>query len=90
MNDTPGIPKREPRIDVRMPAVVINSDGMEIDAIVLDISSHGFRVEVDEELRVGEFVSLRVDDELVNGEIRWVLGKEAGGSFISPVDSSAL
>ena len=81
---------RETRIDVRKPAVLVTSDGMEIDVLVLDVSSHGFRVEIDEELHVGELVSLRVDDQLVSGEIRWVLGKEAGGSFIVPIDSSAL
>jgi hypothetical protein len=87
---TPGISKREPRTDVRKPAVVVNSDGMEIDALILDISSNGFRLEVDDELRIGEFVSLRVDDELVQAQIRWVLGKEAGGTFLSAVDLSTL
>jgi len=87
---TPGISKREPRTDVRKPAVVVNSDGMEIDALILDISSNGFRLEVDDELRIGGFVSLRVDDELVQAQIRWVLGKEAGGTFLSAVDLSTL
>ena len=87
---TPGISKREPRTDVRKPAVVVNSDGMEIDALILDVSSNGFRLEVDDELRIGEFVSLRVDDELVQAQIRWVLGKEAGGTFLSAVDLSTL
>jgi hypothetical protein len=87
---TPGISKREPRTDVRKPAVVVNSDGMEIDALILDISSNGFRLEVDDELRIGEFVSLRVDDELVQAQIRWVLGKEAGGTFLSAVDLGTL
>jgi hypothetical protein len=87
---TPGISKREPRTDVRKPAVVVNSDGMEIDALILDISSNGFRLAVDDELRIGEFVSLRVDDELVQAQIRWVLGKEAGGTFLSAVDLSTL
>jgi hypothetical protein len=87
---TPGISKREPRTDVRKPAVVVNSDGMEIDALILDISSNGFRLAVDDELRIGEFVSLRVDDELVQAQIRWVLGKEAGGTFLSAVDLGTL
>jgi len=87
---TPGISKREPRTDVRKPAVVVNSDGMEIDALILDVSSNGFRLEVDDELRIGEFVSLRVDDELVQAQIRWVLGKEAGGTFLSAVDLGTL
>jgi len=81
---------REKRVDVRKPALLINSDGMEIDVLVLDVSSHGFRIELDDQLRVGELVSLKVDDELVGAEIRWVLGKEAGGTFISSVDSSSL
>lgn len=85
-----GMTKREPRIDVRKPGVLVNSDGMEIDSVVLDISSHGFRVELDEPLRVGEFVSLRVDDELVNAQIIWVLGSEAGGKFIAPVDPARI
>jgi hypothetical protein len=63
---------------------------MEIDALILDISSNGFRLEVDDELRIGEFVSLRVDDELVQAQIRWVLGKEAGGTFLSAVDLGTL
>ena len=81
---------REKRVDVRKPALLINSDGMEIDVLVLDVSSHGFRIELDDQLRVGELVSLKADDELVGAEIRWVLGKEAGGTFISPIDSSSL
>lgn len=81
---------RETRVDVRKPALLINSDGMEIDVLILDVSSHGFRIELDDQLRVGELVSLKVDDELIGAEIRWVLGKEAGGTFISPVDSKGL
>ena len=87
---TPGMNKREPRIDVRKPAIVVNSDGMEIDAVILDISSNGFRLKVGDQLRIGEFVSLRVDDELVTAQIRWVLGDEAGGTFLSGVDPSNL
>lgn len=81
---------RGTRVDVRKPALLINSDGMESDVLVLDISTHGFRIETDDPLRVGERVSLRADGQTVMGEIRWVLGKEAGGTFISPVDSSSL
>ena len=90
MDRNRGMASRETRVDVRKPAILVNSDGMEIIAIVLDISSHGFRVEVDDQLRVGELVSLHVDGELVSAEIRWVLGKEAGGTFITPVDASTL
>lgn len=87
---TPGMSKREPRIDVRKPATVVNSDGMEIDAMILDISSNGFRIQVGDQLRIGEFISLHVDGEVATAQIRWVLGNEAGGTFLSPVDSSSL
>ena len=79
---TPGMSKREPR--VRRPAIVVNSDGMEIDAMILDVSSNGFRLQVGDQLRIGEFVSLRIDGELVGAQIRWVLGDEAGGTFLAP------
>ena len=85
-----GTAKRERRIDVRQPVIVINSDGMEIGAILLDISSSGFRIELDDQLRVGEFVSLRIDEDLEHAQIRWVLGNEAGGSFLTAVDFSTL
>ena len=87
---TPGMSKRAPRVDVRKPAIVVNSDGMEVDVIILDVSGSGFRLQVLEKLYVGELVSLRVDDELVPARIKWVLGDEAGGTFLEPVDSSNL
>ena len=87
---TPGMSKRAPRVDVRKPAIVVNSDGMEVDVIILDVSGSGFRLHVIEKLNIGEFVSLRIDDELVPAQIRWVLGDEAGGAFLGPVDTSAL
>ena len=82
--------KRGRRIDVRKPAILVNCDGIEVEVMLLDISSNGFRVEVDDQLHVGERVSLRVDGELVSAEIRWVLGKEAGGTFLTPVDFTSL
>ena len=87
---TPGESKREPRVDVRKSATVINSDGAEIPATILDISSNGFRIEVDDQLRIGEFVGIRVDGDRMEAQIRWVLGKEAGGTFLACVDSSTL
>ena len=87
---SPKASKRAPRVDVRKAATLINSDGLEVDATVLDISGSGFRLQVLEKLYVGEFVSLRVDDELVPARIKWVLGDEAGGTFLEPVDSRNL
>ena len=87
MARTPGMNKRAPRIDLRRPAVLINSDGVAIDAIILDVSSGGFRLQVSESPRIGEHVRLKVDrgDEYP-AQIRWALGDEAGGVFLSQVN----
>jgi hypothetical protein len=87
---TPGVTKRAPRIDIRKPAIVINSDGIESQVTILDVSGSGFRLHVLEDLRIGEFVTLRVDQTDVPAQIRWVLGDEAGGAFLEAVDTSAL
>ena len=87
MARTPGMNKRAPRVDVRKAATVINSDGEEISATVLDISGSGFRLHVSDTLNIGEFIQLRVDDALVPAQIRWVLGDEAGGAFLGAVES---
>ena len=44
MARVPGLNKRAPRIDLRRPAVLINSDGVEFDVIILDVSNGGFRL----------------------------------------------
>ncbi|MEA3080165.1 MAG: hypothetical protein QOF05_1573 [Sphingomonadales bacterium] len=87
---TPGVSKRAPRIDIRKAAIVITSDGTEIAVTILDVSGSGFRLHVLEPLRIGEFVSLRVDDGDVPAQIRWALGDEAGGTFLAQTDLSAL
>jgi hypothetical protein len=87
MARTPGIIKRAPRVDVRRTVVLINSDGMESAATILDVSSGGFRLEVTETPRIGEHVSLRVEHgEQFPAQIRWALGTEAGGIFLAPIN----
>jgi hypothetical protein len=87
----PGFSKRAPRVDVRRPAVLINSDGIEYAVTVLDISSGGFRLELTDVARIGEFVRLQVEHrEEIPAQIRWVLGNEAGGVFLAPVDYAEL
>src|SRR5215213_3175634 len=85
---TPGSIKRAPRIDVRKPAIVINSDGVAVEVTLLDVSGSGFRMHVVENFRIGEFVSVRVDHTEVPAQIRWVLGEEAGGAFLAPAEVS--
>jgi hypothetical protein len=82
--------KRAPRVDVRKAALLINSDGLEVAATILDISGSGFRLRVVDKLYIDELVSLRIDGDLVRAQIKWMLGDEAGGTFLAPVDSSNL
>lgn len=83
------IVKRAPRVDVRRRATLVSPNGRQIAVVVLDVSSGGFRVQTEEMLKIGEFVTLRTahqDD--VSAQIRWSLGQEAGGVFLEPVDYS--
>ena len=93
MRRVPGFIKRAPRIDLRRPAVVVDSEGVETVVTVLDISSAGFKVEVDgsELPRIGDVVTLRVDgSDDIQAQIRWAVGGQAGGIFLSEVDYSEL
>jgi hypothetical protein len=79
--------KRAPRVDVRRSAVLINSDGDAADVSILDISRGGFRLQTEESLKDGEFVTLCVErGEKLPAQIRWVLGAEAGGVFLTPAE----
>lgn len=87
----PGFIKRAPRIDLRRPAVLIDSNGVETVVTILDVSSGGFKLEVAEPPRIGAIVILRVEEnEEIQAQIRWAIGDEAGGVFLTPVDYSAL
>jgi PilZ domain len=91
MNRTAGHAKRAPRIDVQRPAVLVDSEGRETGVLILDVSSGGFRLQVEEDLRIGEFVTLRVErGQEFPAQIRWALGNEAGGVFLANVDYSKL
>ena len=83
----PGFNKRAPRVNLRRPAVIIHEDGFEASATILDVSSGGFRLEVTEAPRIGEFVTMRIDRaEPIEAQIRWALGNEAGGVFLTPAE----
>ena len=72
------------RIDVRYDAVLVTSDGDEVGVVVIDLSADGFRIEIDDEVRVGEQVILRTRrDGDVPAQIVWTLGSQAGGSFLA-------
>ena len=50
MTDEPKFIPRTPRIDARHPAVLVASDGGEMQVIVTDLSNRGFRIEAEENL----------------------------------------
>lgn len=83
----PSFSKRAPRVGIRLPAVMLHEDGRQAHVTMIDVSSGGFKLEVAEAPRIGEFVALRVDKSgVIDAQIRWAVGNEAGGVFLSPVD----
>jgi hypothetical protein len=86
-----GYIKRAPRIDYSRPAVLVDSAGVEHDVTVLDVSSSGFKLQVSELPKIGDMVTLRVEKSApVQAQIRWAVADQAGGIFLTPVDSSLL
>ena len=91
MRRVPGFIKRAPRIDLRRPAVLVDSQGVETVVTLLDVSSGGFKVEAKELPRIGDVVVLRVDGSKdIQAQIRWAIDGQAGGVFLTEVDYSAL
>lgn len=77
--------RRTPRIDLRRLAWLTNSEGGKSEVTILDVSAGGFRMQFSDPVTVGEVVLVTFDrEELVEAEIRWVLGDEAGASFVKP------
>jgi hypothetical protein len=64
------------------------SDGSTANVLVRDLSRDGFRIQLGQEILVGERVRLRAGKygELA-AEIRWVRDSEAGGAFLEPPDT---
>jgi PilZ domain len=91
MARVPGFIKRAPRIDLKRPAVLIDSTGAESVVTVLDVSSGGFKLQISETPRIGDIVVLRVDgSDDIQAQIRWAVGDQAGGVFLTEVDYSAM
>ena len=84
---------RAPRIPLSQKAILVTSDGTQLDVVITDISVSGFRLKADEILYdgenivIGETVIIRVKrrDEL-GAKIVWANGCEAGGVFLEPVN----
>jgi PilZ domain-containing protein len=79
------ITPRNARIDVRYDAQV-RFGGGAVDAMILNVSSKGFRLHAAEELEPGMDVTLEVAKlEPVRGQIRWTRGQESGGVFLEAI-----
>jgi hypothetical protein len=76
---------REARIDVKYDAHV-RFGGGAVAAMILNVSSKGFRLHAAEELAPGMDVTLEVEKlEPVRGQIRWTCGQESGGVFLEAI-----
>ena len=83
----PGQIKRSTRVDVRSNGVLVDSDGVSIDVVVIDISKDGCRLETQDTLMIGEHVRLRVGRiGDYPAQVRWALGNVAGLEFTGPVE----
>lgn len=77
---------RAPRVTVRCDAVLTEADGCEIDVVIVEVSSNGFKLQSREELVAGEVVMLKMQKQPpMRAWILWVRGLEAGGCFLDPV-----
>ena len=84
---------RAHRIRLNKKAILLTSDGNQLDVVITDISVGGFRLRADETLYdgenivIGEATIVRVERQNdLRAEIVWVQGCEAGGVFLEPVD----
>lgn len=81
----PNPSRRSPRVEVSFDGVLTTSDGHKIVVVVRDLSADGFRIEIKEEVLVGEQVQLLVGKgPALAAKIMWALGSEAGGVFLNP------
>lgn len=82
----PGQIKRAPRVDTRINASLIDSDGNQAEVVVIDISKEGCRLETEGMLKIGEKVQLQVPKYgNFPAQIRWAIGNQAGAVFLEPV-----
>lgn len=79
------ITPRDVRIDVKYDAQV-RFGAAAVDAMILNVSSKGFRLHAAEELEPGMNVTLEVAKlEPVRGQICWTRGQESGGVFLEAI-----
>ena len=76
---------RAARVEVQYDAR-LRFDGTSVDAMILNVSSQGFRLCAAEELAPGMEVTIECEKlDPVRGEIRWSCGQESGGVFLEAI-----
>ena len=76
---------RAARVEVHYDAGV-RFDGTSVEAMILNVSSQGFRLCAAEELAPGMEVTIECEKlDPVRGEIRWSCGQESGGVFLEAI-----
>jgi hypothetical protein len=80
--------EREHRVSVQCPCTLIESDGYEIQAELINISGKGFGLLSAAELVAGDIVQLATRKSAPHrGRLVWTRGNLAGGVFLDGVPS---
>ena len=81
--------KRQTRIDVASKGVLIDSERVESEGDVLDLSAGGCRLKTDGTPIIGEHVRLKVGRIAeYPAQVRWALGNEAGLQFTGAAEAT--
>lgn len=79
-----------PRIGTEVFTTLRMPDGSEIDVVLVNMSSGGFRFRHDGNLVPGDRIELRAGkNDYAPAEIIWNIDGEAGGEFLEPPGSGA-
>ena len=74
-----------PRIGTEVYTTLRTADGSEIEVVLVNMSSGGFRFRHDRNLVPGDRIELRTGkSDYAPAEIIWSLDGEAGGEFLEP------
>lgn len=88
----PIVERRDPRRELKAPAVIRNNFQGRIGGQVIDISEHGCKLQLGTERgEIGDKVTIKLGNfESWPGVIRWVNGPIVGVEFASPLHSSVV
>ena len=76
-------PARALRVDAHVAAMLVDSDGGTLSAVVSNISSSGCRLQTDGSLELGEEIVIRPAREAAFcARICWIDGRDAGAEFL--------